>query len=156
MLGGGLGIAEAYARGYWDCDDLVTLMRLMARNAGILTGFERGQVAIVKQVSRLGHWLSRNTLSGSKRNISAHYDLSNDFFALFLDPTMTYSSGIFETPETTLADASLAKYERLCQLLELKPYDHLLEIGTGWGALLVSPHGSTVATSRRQRSHRTA
>lgn len=87
----------------------------------------------MKPVLRVGHWLTRNTLAGSQRNIAAHYDLSNDFFAAFLDPTMTYSSGIFEQPETTLAEASLAKYERLCQLLDLKPHDHLLEIGTGWG-----------------------
>jgi len=132
-LGGTMGAAEAYIRGYWESDDLIAVMRLMARNAAALSEMERGVSRLVKPLLRVGHWLTRNTLVGSQRNIAAHYDLSNEFFATFLDPTMTYSSGLFEQPETTLAEASLAKYERLCQLLDLKPHDHLLEIGTGWG-----------------------
>lgn len=134
VLGGSLGAAEAYLRGHWDCNDLVPLLRLLARNTQTLSKLNHSFSPIMKPLAWLNHRLSRNTVSGSRRNISAHYDLSNEFFALFLDPTMTYSSGIFETPETTLTDASLAKFERLCQLLELKPHDNLLEIGTGWGA----------------------
>jgi cyclopropane-fatty-acyl-phospholipid synthase len=81
------------------------------------------------------HALKRNTRTGSRANIAAHYDLSNDFFALFLDETMTYSCGIFARPDTTLREASLEKIDRLCRKLRLSPRDHLLEIGTGWGAL---------------------
>ena len=82
---------------------------------------------------QLAHRLNRNTKRGSRKNIAAHYDLGNDFFKLFLDETMMYSSGIYETPESTLFDASTAKIERICQKLRLSPQDHLLEIGTGWG-----------------------
>ena len=94
--------------------------------------------------------------SGSRRNIAAHYDLGNEFFELFLDPTLTYSSGIFETPEATMEEASIAKYERLCQKLRIGPDDHVLEIGTGWGGFALHAAGrygcrvTTTTISRRQ------
>jgi cyclopropane-fatty-acyl-phospholipid synthase len=79
------------------------------------------------------HFLRRNTVSGSRKNIMAHYDLGNEFYRLFLDDSMTYSSGIFERPEATLKQASIAKYDRICRKLHLSEKDHVLEIGTGWG-----------------------
>jgi cyclopropane-fatty-acyl-phospholipid synthase len=159
VFGGSLGAAEAYLQGLWECDDLVPLLRLLARNTQTLSRLNNTFSPIMKPLAWLNHRLSRNTVSGSRRNISAHYDLSNDFFALFLDPTMTYSSGIFETPESSLTDASLAKFERLCQLLELKPNDHLLEIGTGWGAFACFAareygcHVTTTTISREQHQY---
>jgi cyclopropane-fatty-acyl-phospholipid synthase len=101
------------------------------------------------------HALRRNTKSGSQRNIAAHYDLGNEFFQLFLDPTLTYSSGIFETPKATMEEASIAKYERLCQKLRLGSEDHVLEIGTGWGGFALHAagrHGCRVTTTTISRS----
>ncbi len=132
-FGGSLGAAEAFIRGYWTCDNLVELVRIFCRNAAVSAGMEGGPVRLLSPVERLGHWLRRNTTAGSRRNITAHYDLGNEFFALFLDETMAYSCAIFPQPESTLHEASLAKFDRICRKLTLKPDDHLLEIGTGWG-----------------------
>ncbi len=99
---------------------------------------------------KLFYLWNRNSLSWSRRNIGAHYDLSNDFFRLLLDETMTYSSGIFESPEQSLAGASIAKIDRLCQKLDLGPGDHLLEIGTGWGSFAIhaaTEYGCRVTTT---------
>ncbi|QEG36858.1 SAM-dependent methyltransferase [Bythopirellula goksoeyrii] len=137
VLGGGVGAAEAFIRGFWESPDLLQLMRVMARNRHVLTGLEDGFVRLVKPLQRIGHWARRNTLQGSRQNIADHYDLSNEFFATFLDSTMSYSAGIFEHPKATLEDASIAKFKRLCQLLKLTADDHLLEIGTGWGGLAI-------------------
>jgi len=104
--------------------------------------------------SRLIHLFHRNTRAGSRRNIAAHYDLSNEFFALWLDETMTYSSGIFERPDSSLQDASEAKLERLCRKVDLRPSDHLLEIGTGWGSMAIHAakhHGCRVTTTTISR-----
>jgi cyclopropane-fatty-acyl-phospholipid synthase len=102
-----------------------------------MEGLESGFAKFAQPLRSLAHALNRNTRKGSRRNIAAHYDLSNEFFALFLDETMTYSCGIFERPDSSLRDASVAKYERLFQKLELQPQDHLLEIGTGWGGCAI-------------------
>jgi len=133
VLGGGIGAAEAYIRGYWDSPDLTAAMRVLARNFEILAGVEKGPARLLKPLRSAANWLRRNTRAGSKRNISAHYDLSNDFFALMLDPTMTYSSGVYPSQDATLQQASVEKYDRICRKLELAPDDHVLEIGTGWG-----------------------
>ncbi len=135
VWGGGLGAAEAFIRGYWESPDLTVVMRVLARNAQVLSGLERGAVRLWKPLRRYGHWLRHNTVRGSQQNISAHYDLSDKFFATILDSTMSYSAGIFTHPTATLEEASYAKFERLCRLLELSSADHLLEIGTGWGGL---------------------
>jgi len=90
-------------------------------------------------------WLARNTRVRSRRQIAAHYDLGNEMFALFLDPTMMYSCAVFDSPHDTLEEASLAKLERVCAKLELKPTDHVLEIGTGWAASRSMPRGATAA-----------
>lgn len=133
-LRGSVGAGEAYARGWWTSPAPATVVRLFVRNRAALTGLEGGLARLARPVLAVAHALRRNTRSGSRANIAAHYDLSNGFFALFLDETMTYSCGLFERPESTLKEASLAKIDRLCKRLELSSRDHLLEIGTGWGA----------------------
>lgn len=141
VFGGALGAAESYIHGEWDSDDLVGLLRVFVRE--IKKGFHLSQKlsAIKGLTSKLYHWARRNTRLGSRKNISAHYDLGNDFFAQMLDETMTYSSGCFPTETTTLREAQVEKYERLCQMLELEKSDHLLEIGTGWGGMAI--HAAT-------------
>lgn len=135
LMGGSMAAAETYMEGLWSCDDLTKTLQVLGRNISTLGDLQRGPVRFLDSFRRFCHWLHRNTRSGARRNIAAHYDLSNDFFALFLDDTMTYSAGIFENDETTLRDASIAKYERICDKLRLTPEDHLLEIGTGWGGM---------------------
>src|SRR5580692_1235611 len=134
---GHLGAGEAYALGWWTSSDLTALVRLMVRNRETLEALERGWARVLKPVRWLARALHRNTRSGSRRNIEAHYDLSNEFFQLFLDETMTYSCGIFERPDASLRDASVAKYENMAALLELGPQHHVLEIGTGWGGFAI-------------------
>lgn len=129
---GVLGGAEAYMDGWWRAEDLVGVIRVFARNAaffGAIDGGSRWQ----RPWLRLLHGLRDNDRAGSRRNIHDHYDLGNDFFASFLDPSLTYSAAVFERPDMTLEDAQTAKYERLCRKLELESSHHVLEIGTGWG-----------------------
>lgn len=132
-LGGSLGAAEAYLNGWWETDDLVGLVQVMVKNRDTLQGLERGLARLARPFRSLAHALRRNSRRGSRRNIAAHYDLGNEFFQLFLDDTLAYSCGIFERPGASLHDASVAKFDRICRVLELSPKDHLLEIGTGWG-----------------------
>ena len=134
---GSVGAGESYARGWWRSEDPVSVVRLLVRNIAALRELDRGLARLARPFRAGLHALRRNTRSGARRNISAHYDLSNEFFALFLDPTMTYSSGIFASESSTLEEASLAKIDRLCEKLELGAEDHLLEIGTGWGTLAI-------------------
>jgi cyclopropane-fatty-acyl-phospholipid synthase len=133
VLGGSLGAAEAYIRGHWTCDNLVNLVRVFCRSAAASAGLEGGPARLLNALSRIGHWLKRNTPLGSRRNIAAHYDLGNDFFSLFLDETMAYSCAIFPRAGSTLREASVEKFDRICQKLALTADDHVLEIGTGWG-----------------------
>ena len=133
VLGGSLGAAEAYLRGYWDSVNLTAAMRVLARNAEVLAAMEKGAPLLLKPLRALANRLRNNSRAGSRRNIAAHYDLSNEFFSLMLDPTMTYSCGVFDSPGSTLQQASVEKYDRICRRLRLGPADHLLEIGTGWG-----------------------
>ncbi|MEM7246387.1 MAG: cyclopropane-fatty-acyl-phospholipid synthase family protein [Acidobacteriota bacterium] len=132
---GSVGAGEAHAQGWWDSDDLVTVIRLCVRNRALLEGIDSGLARIAGPFLRAYHSLRSNTKEGSRKNIAAHYDLGNDFFELFLDDTMTYSCGIFADETTTLREASVAKLDRACRKLQLRPDDHLLEIGTGWGSL---------------------
>lgn len=134
-LRGSLGAAESYIRGYWSTDDLVTVFRVLLRNLDTLVGLEKGMARLMRPVQKIHYAMKSNTLKGSKKNILAHYDLSNDFYRLFLDESMTYSSGIFTGPDCSLEDAQFEKLDRLCRKLRLKPEDHLLEIGTGWGSM---------------------
>ncbi len=135
MNSGSLGAAEAYMEGQWSCDDLTALVRILCRNMSQLDSMEGGLARIAGWFARAGHWISRNTREGSRKNIAAHYDLSNSLFELFLDPTMMYSSAVFENESQSLESASIAKLDRICQSLNLQPTDHLVEIGTGWGGM---------------------
>jgi cyclopropane-fatty-acyl-phospholipid synthase len=132
-FGGSVGAAESYMLGHWRADDLVALLRLVLRNRHALDAMEDGVARLSAPLRKAAHWLHRNSRAGSRRNISAHYDLGNAFFALFLDETMMYSCALFERPGMTLAEASRAKLDAVCRKLALEPGDHVLEIGTGWG-----------------------
>jgi cyclopropane-fatty-acyl-phospholipid synthase len=155
-LGGSLGAAESYLDGDWSCDNLTGLFRLLLRNPRAIGGIDLGFARGAAWVAKVGHWLRSNTRAGSRRNIEAHYDLGNEFFRLFLDETMMYSSGIFTTPRSTLHEASIEKNDRICRRLDLRPDDHLLEIGTGWGGFALHAAGeygcriTTTTISRKQ------
>jgi cyclopropane-fatty-acyl-phospholipid synthase len=136
-FGGSSGSGEAYIKGSWHCNNLLGLVRIFLRNRHVLEEMDSRMTRLKAPLHKVLHWLSRNTRKGSRRNISAHYDLGNDLFELFLDPSMMYSCAYYETPETCLEDAATAKLERICQKLDLQPQDHLLEIGTGWGGLAI-------------------
>jgi cyclopropane-fatty-acyl-phospholipid synthase len=133
LLRGSIGLCDSYMDGLWDCDDLVGLTRIAALNVGSLDTLRRVLAPVLVPVQRSAGVLARNTPVCSRRRIAAHYDLGNDLFKLFLDPTMMYSCAVFDRPEATLEEASLAKLERVCAKLDLGPEDHVLEIGTGWG-----------------------
>jgi cyclopropane-fatty-acyl-phospholipid synthase len=133
VLRGSLGLSESYVEGAWDCDDLVTLTRIAARNVGALDTARKLLAPLLVPLQRAGSWLARNTPARARKQIAAHYDLGNELFSQFLDRTMMYSCAVFESPESTLEEASLAKLERICRKLRLTPDDHVLEIGTGWG-----------------------
>jgi len=132
-FGGSIGGGEAYMHGYWNCDDLVTVVRLLLQNREVLDGMETGVARFTQPLQSLFHWINRNTHEGARRNISAHYDLGNEFFALWLDQTMMYSSAIFEHEEDGLYEAQLTRMKHICERLQLTADDHLVEIGTGWG-----------------------
>jgi cyclopropane-fatty-acyl-phospholipid synthase len=153
-FGGTSGAGEAYIHGLWKCDDLTALVRIMVANRHVLEEVDGGAARLAGLGRRLGHWLNRNSRTGSRRNIAAHYDLGNELFALFLDPTMNYSCGIFESPDATMEQASIAKMDAICRKLDLQPTDHLLEIGTGWGGLAIhaaSRYGCRVTTTTISR-----
>ena len=151
-FGGTVGGGEAYIRGLWRTDDLTALIRLIVVNRDVMEAMEGGAAIATAPLRRLLHWLNRNSPDGSRRNIAAHYDLGNDLFALMLDETMAYSCGIFEREDATLHEAQLAKFERICRKLGLRPGDHLLEIGTGWGGFAIHAASATAAASRPPRS----
>jgi len=153
-FGGSIGAGEAYISGSWTCDDLTTLVRIIVLNRRLLTELEGGLAAFTQPLHWLLHALRKNTQEGSRRNISAHYDLGNDFYSLWLDQTMTYSCNIFERQDATLEDAAAAKYDRICRKLRLGPRDHVIEIGTGWGgfaAHAVKNYGCRVTTTTISR-----
>ena len=137
LSGGSIAAGEAYIRGYWSSPNLTEVMRFFSANLALLEGFESKHSWLFKQTLRLQHFFNRNTLTGSRKNIAAHYDLGNEFFQHFLDPTMMYSAAVYEGVCSSLHDASINKLRILCEQLELKPSDHLVEIGSGWGAMAV-------------------
>ena len=155
-FGGSIGAGEAYMQGYWSSDDITAVMQVLLNNLAVVDAMEGGFARWALPLRRALHWASRNSHTGSRRNIAAHYDLGNDFFRTFLDPTMMYSSAVFVRPEMTLEEASLAKLDRICRRLDLKPGDHLLEIGTGWGGMALHAAGrygcrvTTTTISRQQ------
>ena len=136
-FGGSVGAGEAYMRGSWQCDDLVSLVRILLRNRDVLDNMEKGTAWLTRSLQRFFHWINRNTREGARRNIAAHYDLGNDFFALWLDESMMYSSAMFEHEDQSLADAQVHRLNVVCEKLALKPEDHVIEIGTGWGGFAI-------------------
>ena len=151
---GSLGLGNSYAEGLWDSDDLVTLVRIGAREMPRLDRFRVPLAPLRNALTRV----PRNTRSRARRHIAAHYDMGNDLFELFLDETMTYSCGVWPSPGTTLREAQQAKLDLACRKLELTRDDHLLEIGSGWGSLALHAaghygcHVTTTTLSREQQA----
>jgi cyclopropane-fatty-acyl-phospholipid synthase len=151
LVGGSIGAAESYIEGQWSTSQLTDLIRIFSRNLGVLQQHEKRFSGLSNIVQRVRHsMVNRNSKSGSRTNIAAHYDLSNDFYRLFLDPAMQYSSAIFPTPDASLELAQQHKMKLLCERLDLTEKDHLLEVGTGWGGLAcyaAEHYGCTVTTT---------
>ncbi|MEP6485097.1 MAG: cyclopropane-fatty-acyl-phospholipid synthase family protein [Rudaea sp.] len=153
---GSVGAGEAFVDGLWHCDDLVSLMRMLVRNRDRLDAMEQGLARVAGTLLRAWHAMRRNTRSGSQKNIAAHYDLGNDFFKLFLDENMMYSSAIYARPDESLETASRRKLDRICQKLALQPRDRVVEIGSGWGGFAIHAatnygcHVTTTTISREQ------
>ena len=159
LRSGSVGLGASYVAGWWDTDDLTALVRALSRNTR----------PVRERLDRLGQaWgtvldvparLASRDQDDDKRNVSEHYDLSNDFFALMLDETMSYSCAVFEQPSDSLRKAQIAKIDQICRKLKLERTDHLLEIGSGWGGLAVHAvieYGCRVTTttiSDAQRAH---
>ena len=153
-LRGSVGAAEAYMEGWWDSDDLVTLVRILVANRELLDGLEGGAARLAGWALHAAHALRRNTRAGSRRNIAAHYDLGNEFFALFLSPDLMYSAALWESDTDTLERASERKLARICARLQLNAGDHVLEIGSGWGGFALyaaARHGCRVTTTTISR-----
>lgn len=136
-FGGSIGAGEAYMQGHWSSENLSDLLRLLLINQDVLEDIDSGISALVQPARKMLHWLNRNTRSGSRKNIAAHYDLGNDFYALWLDPKMMYSCAYFESPATSLETAATAKLERICRKLDLREQDTVIEIGSGWGGFAI-------------------
>ncbi|MDW5596502.1 cyclopropane-fatty-acyl-phospholipid synthase family protein [Conexibacter stalactiti] len=163
LVGGrGVGLGRAYMDGLWECGELVTLVRIAARAMVAGDRARERLLPLVGPVQRATWKLRANTRERSRERIAAHYDLGNELFGSFLDETMMYSCGIFERPDATLHEASVAKLERICRTLDLGPDDHVLEIGSGWGGFAIHAagrHGCRVTTttiSRAQHDHAVA
>jgi cyclopropane-fatty-acyl-phospholipid synthase len=133
LTGGANGFADAYLDGDWDSPDLAALLQVLALNEQSFAEHYYGK-AWVRALARVAHLLRPNTRKGSKKNIHAHYDLGNQFYARWLDPSMTYSSAVFERPDATLEEAQLTKLRRLAAMTGVRPDAHVLEIGCGWGS----------------------
>lgn len=136
-FGGAVGAGESYIHGRWSCDELTALVRILVKNRDVLLDMDSGTARLTRPLQKMFHWYNRNTRNGSRRNIAAHYDLGNDFYGLWLDERMMYSSAIFEHADRSLEAASVAKLDRICRKLKLSPDDHVLEIGTGWGGFSI-------------------
>lgn len=155
-FGGSVGAGESYIHGFWEASDPVVLGRILLRNRDVLDSMEGGAAVLTQPLLKAFHWLNRNTRNGSRRNIAAHYDLGNDFYALWLDPQMMYSCAWYAASDTTLEEAAVAKLDRICQRLELTPDDRVVEIGSGWGGFAVHAakhygcHVTTTTISREQ------
>ena len=155
-FGGSIGAGEAYMAGHWSSTDLCVLLRLLLTNRDVLEDIDSGLATLVQPARKLLHWLNRNTRDGSRKNIAAHYDLGNDFYALWLDPKMMYSCAYFDSATTSLEVAATAKLERICKKLDLCSNDSVIEIGTGWGGFAIYAaenygcHVTTTTISKEQ------
>jgi cyclopropane-fatty-acyl-phospholipid synthase len=135
---GAIGLAEQYILDAINTDDLTTLLRIFALNLNVVNKVDRSVWGtVLRMITNCVHFINRNSISGSKKNIAKHYDLGNDFFKTFLDPTMMYSAAKFTSEDCTLEQASVNKLHMLCDKLQLTATDHLLEIGSGWGGLAI-------------------
>jgi cyclopropane-fatty-acyl-phospholipid synthase len=143
---GTIGAGEAWIHRFWTSTDLTALVRIFTLNREMMQGFESGLAMLAKPLLKGYHAYRKNTVQGSARNIEDHYDLGNDFFALFLDESMTYSCAFYESPDQSLKDAQIAKYERICRKLSIQKSDHVVEIGTGWGGFAL--HAATTRGCR--------
>ncbi|MEY3018086.1 MAG: hypothetical protein RL336_1221 [Pseudomonadota bacterium] len=135
LVGGSIGAAEAYVEGSWRCDNLTAVIQIFARAMDVVDKLEAGFAWLRMPIEKIRHLANRNSKAGSRTNIAAHYDLGNDMYQTFLDPHMQYSSAIFPHGDASLAEAQEHKLAVICRELDLKPSDHLVEIGTGWGGL---------------------
>ncbi|MEH6580770.1 MAG: cyclopropane-fatty-acyl-phospholipid synthase family protein [Halioglobus sp.] len=159
LTGGSIASGEAYIQGQWSSPAPVDVIRLFSANLPVIERLDDQQSWAMKLALNVAHRLNKNTHDRSKENIAAHYDLGNEFFQLFLDPTMMYSSAIFDSPSMSLEAASEGKLDEICRQLELKPEDHLLEIGTGWGGMAIHAakhygcHVTTTTISREQYTY---
>jgi cyclopropane-fatty-acyl-phospholipid synthase len=158
-FGGSIGAGEAYINGYWACDELSDLLRILIHNRDVLEQMDNGMAVLSRPLQKVLHALNKNTRKGSRKNISAHYDLGNDFYQLWLDKTMMYSCAYFESPETSLRDASIEKLDRICRKLKLSAEDSVIEIGTGWGGFAIHAarhygcHVTTTTISQQQHDY---
>ncbi len=137
LTAGVVGSGESYMQGHWSSPSLVDVIRLFCANMNTMQAMDDRSSLLQRLGAKLLHFFNNNSLTGSRRNIGAHYDLGNDFFSLFLDSSMMYSSAVYPRPEASLEEASAYKLDLLCRELELVPEDHLLEIGTGWGGMAI-------------------
>jgi cyclopropane-fatty-acyl-phospholipid synthase len=164
---GDIGFGEAYVDGDWDTPSIANVISWAIANIDHSPGFSGGKAKakvlnFLRSINRIQHLLRPNSKAVAQRNIAEHYDLGNDFYQLWLDETLTYSSGIFASPETTLAESQLAKYEALCHKTKICATDHVLEIGTGWGGFACYAAGkygcrvTTVTISKKQHEYATA
>jgi cyclopropane-fatty-acyl-phospholipid synthase len=150
LLHGSRGLAESYANGLWDTPDLVAVIRLAARNAVVIDRVRRFTAPLWTPRQHLRATLRPNNRRRNRRDIAAHYDLGNELFSRMLDPTMSYSCALFEREGMSLEQASIAKLERVCEQLDLRAEDQVIEIGTGWGGFAVhaaSTRGCRVTTT---------
>ena len=154
LTGGSIAAGETYIEGLWSSPDLTAVTRAFSANMAMLEAMSERQNLFARLALKLGHWARRNTSARSRENIAAHYDLGNDFFSLFLDPSMMYSSAVFPSPASDLATASQHKLHLICEDLELTQDDHLVEIGTGWGGMAIyaaEHYGCRVTTTTISR-----
>jgi cyclopropane-fatty-acyl-phospholipid synthase len=157
LRSGSVGLGASYVAGWWDADDLTAFLQaLFCRMRPLLTWMDRlGQA--VADVLDIPARLAAPSRADDKSNVRAHYDVSNEFFELMLDDTMTYSCGLFERPEASLRDAQVAKMDRICSKLDLRPDDHLVEIGSGWGGFAIHAavrYGTRVTTTTVSEAQR--
>lgn len=159
IQGGDVAAGESYFLGDWDSPDVTAVVQLMARNLDQLERFNGWLSKLSQWSNRAFHKLHQNSVKGSKKNIAAHYDLGNDFYRLFLDPSMMYSCAIFAPDQTDLHKAQLHKLDTICQRLELKPSERVIEIGTGWGGFAIyaakhyGVHVTTTTISEEQYAY---
>ncbi|MBU1311099.1 MAG: cyclopropane-fatty-acyl-phospholipid synthase family protein [Gammaproteobacteria bacterium] len=150
VLAGSVGGGEAYIYGWWRCDNLTALVRIFALNLTTLDKLDSAITRLGRPFLKLLNWRNRNSKAQARKNIAAHYDLGNDMYRLFLDDSMMYSSAVYPSADADLASAQQHKLQLICQRLQLKASDHLLEIGTGWGSMAIYAaqyYGCTVTTT---------